>query len=60
LSVGQVHGKDEMLRLVAELQAGWQPVRFVVTGISLIWRSEPPDDVFQVAATSSLGGGSPG
>jgi 2'-5' RNA ligase len=60
LSVGQVHGKDEMLRLVAELQAGWQPVRFVVTGISLIWRSEPPDDVFRVAATVSLGSGSPG
>jgi len=60
LSVGQVHGKDEMLRLVAELQAAWQPVRFVVSGVSLIWRGEPPDDVFRVAAMVSLGGGSPG
>jgi 2'-5' RNA ligase len=59
LSVGQVHGKDEMLRLVAELQAAWQPVRFVVSDISLIWRGEPPDDVFQVAATVPLGSGSP-
>jgi poly(A) polymerase len=60
LSVGQVHGKDEMLRLVAELRAAWQPVRFVVSGVSLIWRGEPPDDVFRVAAMVSLGGGSPG
>jgi len=60
LSVGQFHSKDEMLRLVAELQAGWQPTRFVVSGISLIWRGEPPDDVFQVAVTVSLGSGSPG
>ena len=43
-----------MLRLVAELQAAWQPVRFAVTGVSLIWRGEPPDDVFQVAATVPL------
>ncbi len=54
LSVGQVQGNAEMLRLVAELQAAWQPVRFVVSGINLIWRREPPDDVFQVAATVPL------
>ena len=41
----------EMQRLVAELQAAWQPVRFTVTGVSLIGRGEPPDDVFRVAAT---------
>jgi len=42
LSVGQVQGNVEMLRLVAELQAAWQPVRFSVTGISLIWRANRP------------------
>ena len=56
LSVGQVQGKPEMLRLAAELQAAWQPVRFAVSGISLIWRGEPPDDVFRVAGTVPLGG----
>ena len=50
LSVGQVQGNVEMQRLVAELQASWQPVRFAVTGVSLIWRGEPPDDVFRVMA----------
>ena len=54
LSVGQVQGNIEMQRLVAELQAAWQPIRFAVTGISLIWRGEPPDDVFQVAAMVPL------
>lgn len=54
LSVGQVQGNAEMQRLVAELQAAWQPVRFAVAGISLIWRGEPPDDVFQVAAMVPL------
>jgi 2'-5' RNA ligase len=54
LSVGQVQGNTEMLWLVAELHAAWQAVRFPVTGISLIWRGEPPDDVFQVAATVPL------
>lgn len=56
LSVGQVQGNIEMQRLVAELQAAWQPVRFAVSGISLIWRDEPPDDVFRVAGTVPLGG----
>lgn len=55
LSVGQVRGNIEMQRLVAELQAAWQPVRFAVTDVSLIWRGEPPDDVFRVAATIPLG-----
>ena len=48
-------GQAEMLRLVAELQAAWKPVRFVVSVVSSIWRGEPPDDVFQVAATVPLG-----
>jgi hypothetical protein len=43
-----------MLRLVSELQAAWQPVRFTVTSVSLIWRGEPPDDVFQVGTTVPL------
>jgi poly(A) polymerase len=60
LSVGQVQGSAEMLRLAAELQAAWQPVRFVVSGISLIWRGEPPDDVFQVTATVPLHNAQPG
>jgi len=49
LSVGQVQGKEEMHRLVEELQAAWKPVNFRVDRASLIWRRDPPDDVFRVA-----------
>ena len=49
LSVGQVQGKGKMNRLVEELQAAWKPVTFRVDRVSLIWRRDPPDDVFRVA-----------
>jgi 2'-5' RNA ligase len=49
LSVGRVQGKDKMLRLVEELQTAWKPVKFRVDRVSIIWRREPPDDVFRVA-----------
>jgi 2'-5' RNA ligase len=49
LSVGQVHGKMSMRRLVSELQAEWKPLRFCVAAVSVIWRDAPPDDAFRVA-----------
>lgn len=49
LSVGQVQGKNKMNRLVEELQAAWKPMAFKVNRVSLIWRRDPPDDVFRVA-----------
>ncbi len=49
LSVGQVQGAEEMKRLVEELQAPWKPLTFKVDRVSLIWRRDPPDDVFRVA-----------
>ncbi len=48
LSVGQVCGRTNMLRLQGTLQATWQPLTFVVQEVSLIWRGEPPDDIFRV------------
>lgn len=56
LSVGQVTGKDALERLLAELRENWQPLSFAVSGVSLIWRDEPPDDVFRVDRTIPLGG----
>jgi 2'-5' RNA ligase len=54
LSVGQVRGRAKMENLLAELQQSWRPLSFVVREISLIWRSEPPDDVFRVARKVGL------
>jgi 2'-5' RNA ligase len=55
LSVGQVCGQRQLLTLRQELQTAWQPVAFTVCEVSLIWRGEPPDDVFRVAQTVRLG-----
>jgi 2'-5' RNA ligase len=55
LSVGQVNQPDGVNSLQAELQASWQPLLFTVNEISLIWRKQPPNDVFQVDRTIALG-----
>jgi RNA 2',3'-cyclic 3'-phosphodiesterase len=56
LSVGQVHGDRQRLALQQALQEAWQPLAFTAHEISLIWRGEPPGDVFQVGQTVRLGG----
>ncbi|MFQ5601510.1 MAG: 2'-5' RNA ligase family protein [Candidatus Krumholzibacteriia bacterium] len=56
LSVGQVHGRDALRRLESELRARWRALTFTLTGVGLIWRGSPPDDVFRVDRTISLGG----
>jgi 2'-5' RNA ligase len=55
LSVGQVRGSAPALRLQAALQAAWQPVSFAVREVGLIWRNDPPDDIFRVAHSVGLG-----
>ena len=54
LSVGQVQGKARMERLVQELQTTWKPTSFRVDRVALIWRRDPPDDVFRVSETIPL------
>ena len=48
LSVGQVRGDEHMRRLASTLQETWAPIRFAAAEIQLIWRNDPPDDVFRV------------
>jgi 2'-5' RNA ligase len=55
LSVGQVRGEREMIELKEALQGSWEPLAFTACEISLIWRGEPPDDVFRVGRTVGLG-----
>ena len=55
LSVGQVLSRRALNALVASLQADWQPLRFVARQAAMIWRNEPPDDVFRVGRTLPLG-----
>jgi len=56
MSVGQVRGKAKRDRLVAELQAAWEPITFRVSEVHFISRRDPPDDVFRVIQTIGFGG----
>ncbi len=54
LSVGQVKGRDGLAQLKTKLQASWKPLSFPARYVSLIWRNDPPDDVFRVDRSVSL------
>jgi RNA 2',3'-cyclic 3'-phosphodiesterase len=54
LSVGQVRGDASRQALQQTLQSTWQPLSFMAREVSLIWRSQPPDDVFRVGHTVRL------
>jgi 2'-5' RNA ligase len=55
LSVGQVRGKVHMEQVREHLQSQWQPLTFTVREINLIWRKQPPDDVFRVGQKIQVG-----
>jgi 2'-5' RNA ligase len=55
LSVGQIRSQ-EADALCAQLQATWQPLAFTLSHVYLIWRNDPPDDVFRIGPVLSLGG----
>jgi 2'-5' RNA ligase len=54
LSVGQAHSPAEARELCDTLAATWQPLSFTARAVQLLWRGEPPDDVFRVAHTCAL------
>jgi 2'-5' RNA ligase len=55
LSVGQMRSQ-EARALCAKWQATWQPLAFSLSQVYLIWRNDPPDDVFRTGPVLSLGG----
>jgi 2'-5' RNA ligase len=56
LSVGQVRGGNKAPASAAAWQAAWRPLSFTVSRVCLIWRNNPPDDVFRVGPVLPLGG----
>lgn len=56
LSVGQVQGKHDMVKLKAELQVAWKALSFTAREVSLIQRGRAPDDIFRLDRTIPLGG----
>ena len=55
LSVGQARSEGEMSRLTEAIRATWQSLAFTANEISLIWRGEPPNDVFRRGQSVILG-----
>ena len=53
LSVGQTRSQ-EAHALCAGWQATWQPLAFILAHVYLIWRNDPPDDVFRIGPVLSL------
>ena len=54
LSVGQTRSK-EAHTLRAGWQASWQPLTFTLAHVYLIWRNDPPDDIFRIGPLLYLG-----
>ncbi|CUT01788.1 2'-5' RNA ligase family protein [Candidatus Chrysopegis kryptomonas] len=48
LSVGQVKGRENLEKLLKELQSSWVSLKFVVDSVFFIWRNDPPDDIFRI------------
>jgi 2'-5' RNA ligase len=57
LSVGQARGRAALDSTLADMRQGWAPLRFEVDQVHLIWRGDPPDDVFRVGQSLRLGRG---
>lgn len=55
LSLGQVHAKGRLEKVVQRLQDGWQPIAFTAERISLIARGDPPKDRFRVIEEIPIG-----
>ena len=56
ISVGQFRRRGRVRDFVRERRRSWDPSTFEVREVSLIERGDPPDDVFRLDRTVSLGG----
>lgn len=54
LSVGQVRDQEGVGELVRAMGSEWTPITFQVSTVSMIWRDDPPHDVFRVARSIPL------
>lgn len=57
LSVGQVRKREDLDPLMDALQSMWTALTFEANCVHLIWRNDPPDDVFQIGYSVTLGTG---
>ena len=55
LSIAQARRKNIAADLITEWRNTWTTLKFRVSQIHLIWRNDPPDDVFRVGRSVQLG-----
>ena len=54
LSLGQTRSRD-IGAFCSRWQATWPPLSFTLKQVHLIWRKNPPDDIFRIGPALSLG-----
>lgn len=54
LSLGQTRNRD-IEAFCRRCQVTWRPLSFTLEHVQMIWRNEPPDDVFRIASVLPLG-----
>jgi 2'-5' RNA ligase len=54
LSLGRVHSRD-VEAMCRRWQAAWRPLAFTLESVHLIWRNNPPDDIFRQGPSLPLG-----
>ena len=54
LSLGQTRSPD-IEALCSRWQATWRPLSFTLEQVHVIWRNDPPDDIFRIGPVLSLG-----
>jgi 2'-5' RNA ligase len=55
LTVGRAADAAQREAVRAVVHATWAPLTFTASEVALLWRNEPPDDVFRVGARVALG-----
>jgi hypothetical protein len=54
LSLGRTHSRD-IGAFCRQRQATWRPISFTLKQVHMLWRNDPPDDIFRIGPVLSLG-----
>ena len=54
LSLGQTRNRDIRV-FCRRWQATWRPLSFTLKQVHVIWRNDPPNDIFRIGPVLSLG-----
>ena len=55
LTIGRLGSKESFDQVHPSIESDWEPLKWTVDKVSLIWRNDPPDDVFRIDSEILLG-----